>query len=177
MTRARSYPVVGQPLTTVAAEKPTPTKEQILLVLDSARTVLITKPQALLACAQLFGLPDDTTATVSWARRTMDYPAAERLFDRMASDGLIVGKLAHEWRDSGYTSGYLQVGTTYYVTARRALAIQERNEQHNDEALWEQAREAALQALAKSHPEQFAGMTQQIYDQLRTGRIDASLRI
>jgi hypothetical protein len=123
-------------------------------------------PDALMACARLFAMPEEGRGSLSWARTVLNYPAAIRLFEHAIEDGLVVGKLAHEWREAG-VKGALQNGATYYASARRALEIQERNEKYDDSRLWEEAGQAAMQELKRLHPEQFAELAKAAYEHLR----------
>lgn len=167
MIRARRYPFPGEGGAPAEA-KPTPTKEQILVILDSSRTPVMTRPAVLVACARLFAMPPQhERAHESWARGVMDYPAAQRLFDRMVGDGLLVAHPALRWKEAGVA--YLQPGAVYYATARRALAIQETLTAQQDEELRGRAEEAARRALARRHPAQFQRLVEESYAALRAG--------
>jgi len=152
MSRARRYPVGGDP-GPIPADKPVPTKNQILVIVDSARDPM-TRPAILLAAARLFDVqPPGQRAeeATRWARRVMNYPAAERLLDRMEIDELITGSEAWEWAQVGHPIGGAQARTTYFFTARQALALRGRNEHHRDDVLWGQAERAADSLMRKLH--------------------------
>lgn len=170
MSRPRRYPVGGD-TGPIPADKPTPTKSQLLVIVDTARDPM-TRPAILLAAARLFDVQppgqraDDGTR---WARQVMDYPAAERLLDRMEIDGLITGSEAWEWAAIGHRIGGAQAGTTYFFTARQALALRGRNEQHRDDVLWEQAATAADGMLRTLHTEQWERLREEAYAALQKG--------
>lgn len=169
MSRARRYTVGGDP-GPIPADKPVPTKEQIIVILTAARDSTMTRPSLLVAAARLYGhQPDGQRAdqATSWARTVIDYAATERLLDGMERDGLLVGKKSYEWAELGHRIGGVQHGTTYYVTARTARTILDRKEHHIDEALWEQAGAAADGRLRSLHEEQWTRFRQEAYDTLR----------
>lgn len=173
MSRARRWPVGGEP-EPAPAERPVPTKEQILTVLDSARLPVSSRTEVLVACAQLYGLPDserrmNVTERVKWARTVIDYPAAERLFDKMADDGLVVGREAWAWKESGVDAPTGQPTARYYASARRALAVDERRARVRDDVAWAEAGMRALDMLAKKHSDEYERYRQEAYDALRKG--------
>lgn len=138
-------------------------KAIILRMVDSGRDGLSTKPAALLACARLFAVAPMDRPDTSWARTVIDYPAAERVFEKMTQQGLLVGKLAHEWACLGVRT-YLQNRTAYYATARIASEIQDSYEGLLDRTQWDQAEQMAFRALASLHPEEFRMLTQGFYE-------------
>jgi hypothetical protein len=147
-----------------------PTKEQIVVILTSARDSTMTRPALLVAAARLYShQPDGQRAdqATAWARTVIDYPATERLVDGMERDGLLVGKKSYDWAELGHQIGGAQHGTTYYVTARTARAILDRKEHHIDQRLWEQAAAAADERLRTLHEEQWVQFRQDAYEALR----------
>jgi hypothetical protein len=169
MSRARLYTVAGEP-GPLPAEKPVPTKEQIIVILTAARDSTMTRPALLVAAARLYShQPDGQRAdqATAWARTVINYPATERLVDGMERDGLLIGKKSHEWTELGHQIGGAQHGTTYYVTTRTARAILDRKEHHIDQRLWEQAAAAADERLRALHEEQWARFRQDAYEALR----------
>lgn len=169
MSRARLYTVAGDP-GPLPAEKPVPTKEQILVILSAARDSTMTRPALLIAAARLYThQPDAQRAdeATRWARTVIDYPATERLLDGMERDGLLVGRKSREWADLGHRISGAQHGTTYYVTARTARAIADRKDRHIDQKLWEQAGAAADERLRTLHEGQWVKFRQEAYDTLR----------
>jgi hypothetical protein len=168
VSRARLYTVAGEP-GPLPAEKPEPTKEQIIVILTAARDSTMTRPALLVAAARLYShQPDGQRAdqATTWARTVIDYPATERLLNVMERDGLLVAKKSHEWAELGHQIGGAQHGTTYYVTARTARAILDRKEHHLDQRLWEQAAAAADERLRALHEEQWARFRQEAYETL-----------
>ncbi|MEV6400556.1 hypothetical protein AB0M39_38245 [Streptomyces sp. NPDC051907] len=104
-----------------------------------------------------------------WARTVIDYPAAERLFDRMAEGGLIVGREAWQWKEMGLPLTGVQGAATYYATARRAVAVADKKASVQDDDAWEQAGELADTMLRGRHPEEFERLRREAYDALRKG--------
>jgi hypothetical protein len=169
VSRARRYAVDGDP-GPLPAEKPVPTKEQILVILSAAPDSTMTRPALLVASARLFTHQPDgqrSEEATAWARTAINYPAAERLLESMERDGLLVAKKAHEWAELGHRIGGAQHGTTYCVTARTARAVLDRRENHIDQTLWNQAARAADERLRALHAEQWARFRQEAYDTLR----------
>lgn len=171
MSRARRYLVEGDqgPIFT---ERPVPTKTEFTMILDAARDSIMTRSSLLIAAARLYGVqpPEQRRhEAVTWARTVIDYAGAERELTRMEADGLIVGKQAYQWAELGHRIGGTQAGTTYYVSARMALAIQDRNEHHVDQALWGRAASAADAQMRIKHPEQWARLRQEAYEALQKG--------
>ena len=94
MSRARRYPVGGVP-GPISADKPVPTKQQFLTILDAARESTLTRAHMLVAGARLYGLQPNGQRqheAITWARTVINYPASERLIEAMERDGLIVGR-------------------------------------------------------------------------------------
>lgn len=174
MSRPRRYPVDGDP-GPIPADKPVPTKEQFLIVLDSAREGVLARAHMLVAAARLYGMEPPGQRrheAITWARTVIDYPAAERLLDRMEQDGLIVGRESWEWAEAGHRFGGAQARTTYFMSARRAQALLERNEKHRDEALWQQAATAADDRLRTHHTGQWERFRDEAYAALQKGLPD-----
>jgi hypothetical protein len=156
----------------ISSEKPVPTKTQFTMILDAARDSTLTRSSLLVAAARLYGVqPSDQRRheAVTWARTVIDYAGAERELARMEADGLIVGKQAYQWAELGHRIGGTQAGTTYYVSARMALAIQDRNEHHVDQALWERAAAAADAQMRTQYPDRWARLRQEAYEALQKG--------
>ncbi|MFE2934974.1 hypothetical protein [Streptomyces sp. NPDC059278] len=171
MSRVRQHAVGGLP-PEPPAEKPTPTKEQILTVLDTGPQPVATKHQALLACARLYGLQEGRMTAaqgLSWARSVINYPAAENLFDKMILDFLIVGREAWAWKEAGLELSGTQAGAVYYATARRAVAVDDKKATVRDEEVWRQAGELASSMLVTRHREEYERLRGQAYDSLRKG--------
>lgn len=171
MSRARQYPVAGDP-GPIPADKPTPTRDQLLMILDIARTGVMTRPELLLSAARLFGIQpaeQRSNEATAWARKVMDYPATERLIERMDQDGVIVGREAWEWAEVGHRIYGAQARTTYFMTARRAAELTEQHEKHRDDELWWQAGLAADQAMRRLQPDQWGRLRDEAYDALRKG--------
>lgn len=171
MSRARRYPVGGDPAP-VPVDKPVPIKMQIVIILDSARDGVMTRSQLMVAAARLYGVepPDQRRhEAIAWARTVIDYPATERLLDRMERDALIVGRQAWEWAEIGHRFGGAQARTTYYMTARRAQELTARHEKHRDTALWARAATLADDMLRTRHADAWARFREEAYAALQKG--------
>lgn len=172
MSRARRYPVGGDP-GPIPADKPVPTKQQFLTILDCARDHTLTRAHLLVAGARLYGIqpPDQRQhEAITWARTVINYPAAEQLLEGMERDGLIVGRQAWQWAELGHRFGGAQARTTYFMTARRAEFLKARNEQHTDDVLMKQAEGAADELLRKLHSGEWERARDAAYAALQKGR-------
>lgn len=171
MSRARRYPVAGDP-DPIRADKPVPTKTQFMTILDAAHDGTMTRSHLLIGAARLYDVEPPGQRrheAVTWARTVIDYPATERLLDRMEIDGLIVGRKAYEWAEMGHRFGGSQPHTTYFMSARRAQTLLDRKEKHRDERLWAQAGRNADAMLKQLHADQWERFRDEAYAALQKG--------
>jgi hypothetical protein len=148
-----------------------PTKGQILTILDSAPAPM-TRAHLLIAAARLYGVQPTgqrRNEAVTWARSVIDYAATERLLAAMEMDGLVEGMEAFQWKELGQPIGGAQARTTYFMSARKVLALRECNDKHQDDILWMQAATAADHMLRTLHTAQWERFRAEAYAALQKG--------
>jgi hypothetical protein len=104
-----------------------------------------------------------TVDELSWARRIIDVPAAERLLDKMVKDAQVVSRLGGEWLSLGI--GSLPANGVYYTTPTRAEAVEQRARDRRDAARLKAAQERATEALVIEYPERFRELVVQFLAQ------------
>jgi hypothetical protein len=170
MSRPRRYPVGGDPV----PEKVEVTKEDILAVLgkwDPQRLshAVMSKKDIFVACAQAATADRNwNVPEITWARRVIDVPAAERLLEKMFKDGLVFAHNGPEWYAIGLPSAGLAANGLYYACAESNAAITARGDEKRDRERFEKAAEMAVAALIAAHQEEYSALLANTLEALRT---------
>jgi hypothetical protein len=157
-SKPRRYPVGGD----LAPEKVEVTKTEIFAALE-AGTRVRSKREILVLCARAHATMDASRAftvdELSWARKIIDVPAAERLLDKMVKDAQVVSRLGGEWLSLGI--GSLPANGVYYTTPERAEKVDQRAQERRDAKRLKAAQERATKALTLEYSERFLELVTQ----------------
>jgi hypothetical protein len=170
MTRPRRYAVGGDPV----PEKVEVTKEDILAVLgkwDPKRlgNAVMSKTDIFVSCAQAATTERNwNVPQITWARRVINVPAAERLLEKMFKDGLVFAHNGPEWYAIGLPSAGLAANGTYYACAESNAAIMARGDEKRDRERFEKATEMAVAALIAENQERYSALLSALLEDLKT---------
>jgi hypothetical protein len=169
MSRPRRYAVAGVPV----PEKVEVTKEDILAVLgkwDPKRlgNAVMSKTDIFVACAQAATAERDwNVPQITWARRVINVPAAERLLEKMFKDGLVFAHNGPEWYAIGLPAAGLAANGNYYACAESNAFITARGDEKRDRERFEKATEMATAALIAAHQQEYSELLASILDDLK----------
>jgi hypothetical protein len=169
MTRPRRYAVAGDPV----PEKFEVTKEDILAVLgqwDPKRLghAVRSKKEIFVSCAQAATTERNwNVPEITWARRIIDVPAAERLLEKMLKDGLVFAHNGPEWYAIGLPSAGLAANGLYYAGPEGNAAITARGDEKREREQFEKATEMAVAALVAENQERYSELLTAILDDLK----------
>jgi hypothetical protein len=156
-TRARRYPVGGDAL----PEKVEVTKEMILEVLNKYGPKVYSRTDLMVQVAQAVEPNQDYhTSLISWARKVIDVPAAERLLARMLVDDQVHAYNGPEWYAIGVPSAGLMASAQYYASPENYEHFKAIGDRRKEEARFAKATELATAALIAAHQQEYSDLVQ-----------------
>jgi hypothetical protein len=156
-TRARRYPVGGDAL----PEKVEVTKEMILEALNDHAPKVSSRPDLIIAVAKAvqpewnYRVPQMT-----FARKVIDVPAAERLLARMLVDDQVHAYNGPEWYAIGVPSAGLMASAQYYASPESYEHFKAVGDRRKEEARFAKATELATAALIAAHQQEYSELVQ-----------------
>jgi hypothetical protein len=157
VSRPRRYPVGGDSL----PEKVEVTKEQILDYLNRHRPKVSSRPDLIVGVARTiqpewnYHVPEMT-----FARKIIEVPAAERLLEKMLQDGLVHAYNGPEWYEIGVPSAGLMASAKYYASPDSYAAFKAIGDRRREEARFAKATELATAALIAAHQQEYSELLQ-----------------
>jgi hypothetical protein len=150
------------------AEKVEVTKEDILAVLDAQGQTVLSKTDIFVACARRVDNDQNwNVPQITWARRVIDVPAAERLLEKMLKDVQVHVNNGPGWYRTGLPSAGLTSNGAYYASPTSYAAIKARGDVKRDKERFDKATEMAMAALVAAHQEEYSEMLAKTLESLR----------